>query len=382
MADLTDIASPAAIEHLRWALTDEVGPVLFRRIVERFGSAQAALGARTTQLEQVDGIGRSLAETIARSRDQVDLEREVTLAAQHGVRILCMDDEDYPAPLRHIYDPPICLYVRGHLVPQDTVAIGIVGSRRCSHYGREQAHNLAFDLAQRGMTVVSGLARGIDGESHKGALAAGGRTLAVLGNGLATIYPPEHEHLADMVAENGAIISALPMETSPEAKNFLPRNRLIAGLSLGVIVIEAARRSGALSTAARACEYDREVFALPGRIDSELSHGTNALIRDQHAKLVTCADDVIDELGEIGEVLRSAAASPDGQEQGLFAAQPVMNDDEQSVLSRLDHEERSIEELADVTELPTSKVTSALITLQLKGLARQLPGNLFVRARS
>ncbi|HPD30740.1 MAG TPA: DNA-processing protein DprA [Phycisphaerae bacterium] len=378
--DPSEVASSAAIEHLRWSLTDQVGPITFGRLIERFGSAQAALGAGVRQLESIEGIGPATAEAIARSRDRADVACEVALAARHGVRIICRDDEEFPAPLRHIPDPPICLYVRGRLEPTDALAIAVVGSRRSTLYGREQAYRFGYQLAQRGMTIVSGLARGIDGESHKGALAAGGRTLAVLGNGLASVYPPEHRELADRVAADGALISELPMTTPPDTGNFLPRNRLIAGLSLGVLVVEAARRSGALSTAARASEYNREVFAVPGRVDSDYSVGTNALIRDQHAKLVTCADDILDELGEVGQTLRGTDEETEAEgEPNLFHVQPTLSGDEQAVCAKLDHEPRSVDQLAAAAGLPESRVASTLIMLQLKGLARQLPGNLFVR---
>ncbi|MDM8008722.1 MAG: DNA-processing protein DprA [Phycisphaerae bacterium] len=378
--DPSEVASSAAIEHLRWSLTNQVGPITFARLIERFGSAQAALGASVRQLESIDGVGPSTAEVIARSRDQADVACEVALAARHGVRIICRDDEDFPAPLRHIPDPPICLYVRGGLQPTDALAIAVVGSRRSTLYGREQAYRFGYQLAQRGMAIVSGLARGIDGESHKGALAAGGRTLAVLGNGLASVYPPEHRELADHVAAGGALISELPMTTPPDTGNFLPRNRLIAGLSLGVLVVEAARRSGALSTAARASEYNREVFAVPGRVDSDYSVGTNTLIRDQHAKLVTCADDILDELGEVGQTLRGTDEEAEAEgEPNLFHVQPTLSGDEQAVCDKLDDEPRSVDQLAAEAGLPESRVASTLIMLQLKGLARQLPGNLFVR---
>lgn len=372
-------ASSAAIEHLRWALTDEVGPIVFGRLIERFGSAQAALDASAHQLANINKVGQKTADTIARSRDRVDVRREVMLAAEHGVRILCREDEDYPSLLRHIPDPPICLYVRGTLEPHDTVAIGIVGARRCSLYGREQSHRFGYQLASNGVTIVSGLARGIDGEAHKGAVAAGGRTIAILGNGLCSIYPPEHRDLAERIVEQGAVISELPMTVSPEAKNFLPRNRLIAGLSLGVLVIEAARRSGALTTARLASEYDREVFALPGRVDTESSLGTNAMIRDQHAKLVLTAEDVIDELGEVGQAIRTdedVAADADR------TPDLPLSDDESIVHNALGRQERSIELIADETGRSAAKVASTLITLQLKGLVRQLPGNLFVRSQS
>lgn len=372
----SDIASAAAIEHLRWSMVTDVGPMRFGRLIERFGSAEAALGAGAAQLAGVDGIGPNLAASIARQRDQVDVQAELDLAGRHGVRILCREDDEFPAPLHHIPDPPICLYVRGRIQPADAVAVAIVGSRRCTIYGREQAYRFGYQLGQRGVTVVSGLARGIDGEGHKGAMAAKGRTLAVLGNGLATLYPPEHKALADQILECGAIISELPMSAPPDRANFLPRNRLIAGLSLGTLVIEAALRSGSLSTARWAAEYNREVFAVPGRIDSDYSAGTNALIRDQHAKLVTNPADILDELGEAGKALR-AGERPGEIEAPLF--QGTLSTDEGHIYDVLTAQEQSIEMIADRTGQTAAKVASTLITLQLKGLVRQLPGNLFMR---
>jgi DNA processing protein len=362
-------------------MTPEIGPVLFARIVERFGSAGKALGAAAAQLERIDGISRTGAEKIARARDAAFVQEEADLAARHGVRIICRDDEEYPPGLKHIPDPPICLYVKGHIERQDAVALGIVGSRRCTIYGREQARRFGQQIAGRGLTVISGLARGIDGQAHQGALEAGGRTIAVLGNGLSAIYPPEHADLAQQILRAGAIISELPMTASPDAKNFLPRNRIIAGMSLGVLVIEAARRSGSLTTARIATEYNREVFALPGRIDSEFSWGTNALIRDQHAKLVTGMDDIIEELGDVGEIIKDIVPETEPENPVLAAATAALNDEERAILEALDEQGQSLEAVADSTDRPPSRVASLLVNLQLKGLVRQLPGNQFVRAR-
>ncbi len=385
MSDQASIISPAAVEHLRWSLVPGIGPILFGRLIEAFGSAQAALGASATELERVEKIGRATATEIARERDRVDPAPEIDLAARHGVRILCRDDEEFPAGLKHIPDPPICLYVLGRLEPADAVALGIVGSRRCTHYGHEQAHRFGYQLAQRGLTIVSGLARGVDSQSHRGALAAGGRTLAVLGNGLTHIYPPEHADLAQQISRSGAVVSELPMTASPDKGNFLPRNRLIAGLSLGILVIEAARRSGSLTTARLAIEYDREVFALPGRVDSEFSSGTNGLIRDSHAKLVSGPDDVLEGLGRVGEALREPGAnSSPGQETPAPrpVAMPRLSQDEQRIYETLDSQQQPIEAIAEAAGLSIAKVASVLISLQLKGLVRQLPGNLFVRIGS
>lgn len=373
------VASSAAIEHLRWALTPEVGPILFSRIVQRFGSAQEALGIGATRLQQVEGIGPQLAETIARSCAEADLQREIDLVERHGARVICRDDDEYPPGLRHIPDAPICLYVRGRIEANDAVAIAIVGSRRCSIYGREQANRFGYQLAGRGMTVISGLARGIDSEGHKGALSAEGRTIAVLGNGLSKIYPPENRKLADEVIERGALVSELPMATEPHAKNFLPRNRIIAGMTLGTLVIEAAWRSGSLSTAARASDYDREVFAIPGRLDCDFANGTNALIRDQHAKLVLNADDIINELGDLGEVLSYKKEEATDDAPTAAPALQTLTEEQRKIYDAVGSHELALETIADNIALPAASVAAGLIALQLKGLIRQLPGNLFIR---
>jgi len=376
------VISQAGRAHLHWSLIPEVGPVLFGRLLERFGTAQEALQAPAAAIGGIAGIGHDRAMRIAQARATVDLEAELQRAEKRGVRILCREDQDFPPGLRHIPDPPICLYVRGTLEPQDAVAVGIVGSRRCTMYGREQARRFGHQLAARGLTVVSGLARGIDGEAHKGALEAGGRTIAVLGNGLAETYPPEHERLAEAIVVQGALVSELPMQTAPSAANFLPRNRLIAGLSLGVLVIEAAARSGSLTTARMAAEYNREVFALPGRVDSDFSRGTNGLIRDQHAKCVTCADDVVDELGEVGDALRGGPAQDPASAGPVGAAlRNSLSADELCIYEALNVQGRPLETIVELADRPVHRVSAALISLQLKGLARQAPGSVFVRAR-
>jgi len=376
MSDSLPVASAAAIGSLRLSTARGGGPINFGRLLAHFGTAEAVLHAGRVGLIQVDGVGEQTAGEILRASRSDDYQKELDLAAEHGVRILCREDEEYPEPLRHIPDAPICLYVKGKLQPADTVAVAIVGSRKCTHYGREQARRFGYALAERGVTVISGMARGIDGAAHWGAIEAKGRTIAVLGNGLANIYPPEHKELADkIVAEHGALLSELPMQTSPDGDNFIPRNRIIAGLSLGVIGVEAAQRSGSLATARLACEYDREVFAIPGRIDSALSLGTNQLIRDQHAKLVLNAKDVLDELGEAGRII--------SDDEPLFAPHnpaPKLTDEEERLYAGLDGEERSMDQLVDRTRIPAARIASTLIGLQLKGLVRQLPGGLFARA--
>ncbi len=343
------------------------------------------------QLGRIEGIGRQVAEAVFRSRAQTDLvEREIERAGQCGLRILSLEDAAYPKPLLNIPDPPTCLYVRGNLEPADSVAVAIVGTRRCSHYGREQAVRFAELLARAGFTIVSGLARGIDSLAHRGALRGGGRTIAVLGNGLSSVYPPEHEALAAEVAQSGAVVSELPVDTGPEAKNFPGRNRIITGLSLGVIIIEAGKRSGALISARLASEYNREVFALPGNVDRpEVTAGTNGLIRDGSAKLVTCLEDVLDELADVGEIMRPERAAPgassptqlsqgDSPETRVPNGLERLSDDQRAVFDAVVRESGNLDAIVETTRLDASCVMSALTTLELTGLIKRLPGNRFV----
>ena len=290
--------------YLRWALTDGIGPLTFSRMLIQLGDPAEALGASAGVLQTVKGIGREKASAIARSRDSAAVDEEVSAAEVHGVRIVCRADAEYPEGLKRIPDAPIVIYVKGDLLPTDVVALAIVGSRRCTIYGSEQARRFGELLAGAGFTVVSGLARGIDAFAQHGAADAGGRSIAVMGRGLAEIYPPENEALATRLLEHGAWVSELPMQAAVRAENFPSRNRIIAGMTLGTLVIEAAQRSGALITARLATEYNREVFALPGRAQDPMSIGTNALIRDGGAKLVMSLEDILEEISEVAEALR------------------------------------------------------------------------------
>jgi len=374
-----DGTSEIAAKHLRLHLADGVGPITFGRMIEYFGHIDRALGASAAELRCLERVGARTAETIARSRDSAPVEQELALAAQHGIRVICREDEDYPVGLRHIPDPPVCLYVNGSLLKTDAVALAVVGSRRATHYGHEQARRFGQLLGQAGLTVVSGLARGIDSAAHRGALDVDGRTIAVLGNGLADIYPPEHRSLADEIAANGAVLTELPMTTAPEAANFPKRNRIIAGLALGVLVIEGARNSGALITARLANEYNREVFALPGRVDLPNSTGPNTLIRNSHAKLITCLEDILDELGETGAVLAGKEVK---DATALPAARPApanLSETEKQVLAVLTRDEAiTIDAVCQLAKLEPAQVASALTTLQLKGAVKQLPGSVFI----
>jgi DNA processing protein len=382
-SDTATVISDVGRQYLRLHLTSDIGPIRLRNLINHFGSLDAVLSASRSQLERVEGIGSRIADSIFRSRSDDSVDEEINRALSCGVRIICAEDTEYPASLRNIPDPPICLYVRGHLQPTDCVAVAIVGTRRCSHYGREQAVRFGQALGGAGFTVVSGLARGIDGHAHRGALQASGRTIAVLGNGLPTIYPQEHESLADEVAAAGAIVSELPIETAPDAQNFPRRNRIIAGLALGVLVVEAGKRSGALITARLAAEYNREAFAVPGRVDRpELTAGVNGLIRDGQAKLVTCLDDLLDELAEVGEImgrdLKGPSQAAEDVSSGTSPAVPTLAPHEQAVLDAVHDGADDAEVICSTTRLDMGRITSTLTALQLKGLVRCLPGNRFV----
>jgi DNA processing protein len=382
---MNDTLTQAARTHLRWALIDGIGPITFGRLLLHFGSAEAALGVSAAQLQHVKGIGRESADRIARQRDSADVQTEIDAAVRHGVRIICQSDEGYPEGLKRIPDPPIVLYVKGDLRPVDSVAIAVVGSRRCSIYGSEQARRFGELLSGGGFTVVSGLARGIDAFAHHGALDAGGRSIAVMGQGLREVYPPENRALAERMLASGAWISELPMQVVVRAENFPSRNRIIAGMSLGTLVVEAAARSGALITARLASEYNREVFAVPGRVQDPTAIGVNALIRDGAAKLVTCLEDILCELGELGSMLlkqreqaagtgAASAAGPDDRPSPgpLSAAESL-------IYGLIGYDAILQDAIVRASELPAGEVLAAFTTLQLKGLIKLLPGPLVVR---
>lgn len=316
---------------LRLTYAPGLGPVLIRRLVECFGSASAALRASPAQLTRVRGVGDTMARRIVDGlRDDSDMQEELELAGRLGVRIVTAIDADYPPLLRQLRDAPPVLYVRGELdAAQDRHCVAMVGSRACTSYGVEQAERFAATLAQAGLTIVSGGARGIDGAAHRGAIRIGGRTVVVMGCGLAHCYPPEHAELFDKVVEaGGAVISELPLSTHPAAENFPARNRIISGMSLGVLVIEAGRASGALITArAAAEEQGREVMAVPGRIDSQASEGSLELLKAGAAAMVTSPADVLEILETPARHLHRGSHGdrylPDAGADGLFDGEPT-----------------------------------------------------------
>ncbi len=374
--------SPNIEKWLKLIRTDGIGPVNFNKMLNHFGNIDAILGSSISQIMNVEGIGPKRAEQIFSSRNKFGIEAELELAEKLGVWLVHCQDDRYPTLLKRIDDPPPVLYIKGSLEKSDNLSVAIVGSRRCSAYGQEQASRFAHFLSSAGFTIVSGMARGIDTAAHHGALSANGRTLAVQGTGLAKIFPSENEKLAKLISESGALISELPLNSEPLAENFPPRNRIIAGLSLGTIVIEAAHRSGALITAGAALDYNREVMAIPGKIDSPLSKGTNKLLK-QGAKLVDSVEDVIEALGYIGEQLKERTAEAKSQVQDRIEKidekrQALkLSIDEQAVMDCLDHEPVHIENIIAIAEIPAGKANSALVSLQLKGLISQLPGSFF-----
>ena len=373
------VSEQALRDHLRLHLAAGVGATTFRRLCEAFGAPGDVLAARPRDWRRVPGVGAKTAEAIAAVTD-ADVDEELGRTAAHHVQPVCLADAAYPAALKTIYDPPPVLYVRGELAEADAVAVGVVGSRRCTHYGMEQAERFGQFLGRAGLTVVSGGARGIDTAAHRGALAGGGRTLAVMGCGLAQTYPPENAPLFErIVAEGrGAIVSELPMPTAVLSGNFPTRNRIISGLSLGALVIEAARRSGALHTAREAAEQGRPVLALPGRVDSAMSAGTNELIREG-ATLVQNLDDVLEALGHVGDVLAGAEAAEQAERDA--AGPRGLDAREQALYDALGPGERGLDELVRATGLDSARAAAAMTMLVLKGAVAQKPGNVFVRKR-
>jgi len=368
-ADLLDL--------IRLTLVPGVGPRTSRALLERFGSAGKVLRAPEVSLRDVPGVGGKLAEKIARSDREIDPVAELALCRELGVTPIAHGSEAYPSSLNEIPDPPSLLYVRGSIEPVDRLAIAIVGSRKCTPYGLRIAEKLATSLARVGLTVVSGLARGIDAAAHRGALAGGGRTLAVLANGLSQIYPPEHDKLADEVVGSGALVAESPMRQGPLAGLFPQRNRIISGLSLGVVVVEATPRSGSLSTASHATEQNREVFAVPGPVDSLPSRGCHHLIRDG-ARLVETVDDILEELGPLVRDVRRVPQEPE-QAPARSTAELSLSDNERLLLGKLDDRPVAVDQLITLSGLTASQTMATLSLLEMRRLIKRYPGPQFAR---
>ncbi|MCI0743789.1 MAG: DNA-processing protein DprA [Verrucomicrobia subdivision 3 bacterium] len=354
-------------------MIDHVGPVRLRQLLEFFGDPAAILKASKSQLLQVHGIGEDTAAAIANWETGIDLAAELKRISDFGCRIVISGDEEYPDLLKQIYDPPIVLYVKGKLLPRDKNAVAMVGSRQTTHYGIEAARKLAYQLAYVGVTVVSGGARGIDTAAHQGALNAGGRTVTVLGTGINIIFPAENAELFERIAANGAILTQFPFNRTADKQTFPIRNRIVAGMCLGTVVVEANLTSGALITARFANDQGRQVFAVPGRIDSPRSKGCHALIKESGAKLCEDAEDILSEF----EYLFPASNKP-AREAALPAL--TLSENEQKVYDTLkDDDELAMDEVIRFSGLPAATVSVALLSLEMKRIVRQLPGKLFIR---
>src|SRR5467141_789254 len=349
-----------------------VGPVRLRKLLEVFEEPQRILAAKRSELRKVEGIGSEVADQISNWQSTIDLSAELQRIRDFGATVITQESPSYPPPLREIHAPPIVLYVWGELQERDHHAIGVIGARRTTHYGLESAKKLSYQLAYAGLTIISGLARGIDTAAHQGALAAKGRTIAVIGSGLSRLYPPENAALAEKIRTgNGAILSEFSMEIEPDRQTFPMRNRIISGWSQGILIVEAGLNSGALITASQAIEQGRSVYAVPGHINAPSAMGSNRLIQ-QGAKLVMSASDILDDLQVL---LPETKPSPEAAARPL----PPLSEDERRIYDAIEATETSIDEITEKTKLPSAAVSSTLLRLELKRLVKQLPGKYFVK---
>jgi DNA processing protein len=365
------LSSTKHSEHALWlALTriKGLGCISFKKLASHFADPTQSLSATAAELSAIEGLDRNVVDGLLAFTQWDEVEREVQCANDAGVRIIPFGSGIYPNRLRTIADPPPCLYVKGEIRQEDDKAVAVIGTRSASHYGRRVARDLCRGLASLGFTVVSGMARGIDGVAHDAALNAGGRTIAVLGSGVDRAYPPEHQKLYHRISENGAVISELPLGAPPLAFNFPARNRLISGLSAGVVVVEATEKSGSLITAAIALEQGREVFAVPGEVGSSRSRGGHRLIREG-AKLVENVDDILEEIAPqlVASDRRSAAP---------MRTLPVDTQPEtRRIFNLLQERSLHIDEVIEASGFSTSRVSQILLELELQGFLKQLPGN-------
>ncbi|MEM1042884.1 MAG: DNA-processing protein DprA [Bacteroidota bacterium] len=377
--DLFARTAPTDADELRalvaLSLVPGVGPGRIRSLLAHFGSATEVLAAPPQALARVERVGRKTAQAIARFEGEAEVDEQFERAERIGAALVPLWDARYPSLLRQIYDPPAVLWLRGDLVPQDERAVAIVGTRRATAYGKRVAQDFAFELARRGFTVVSGLAYGIDAAAHRGALDAGGRTLAILGSGVDRIYPAKHKALAEQITGQGGVLSEFGLGASPDAPNFPRRNRIIAGLSLGTFVAEARATGGALITAWMATEQNRAVWAAPAALFSPTGTGTNQLIRKGYATLVTSVDELLEEIE--GQLPKVPGAEPTTE---AAPAPPVLGGAEKKLYEALTAEPVHLDTLCERAGLDASSALVYLLSLEFKGLVRQLAGKQFFRA--
>lgn len=360
--------TPSLRDAIQLAMLPGLGPRLLSSLLEHFDNASSVLRADSASLARVPGIGKKLIHTIRTASDFVSVDEVLSWCDENDAHIIPIDSLRYPAPLKELDDAPPLLFMRGDLMDTDVLSVAIVGTRHATAYGLRQAERIAYGLAKAGVTVVSGLARGVDAAAHNGALDGGGRTIAVLGSGLGQLYPPEHEKLADRCAAAGAVISEQSPHTKPRAGLFPQRNRLIAGMTLATLVIEAPDRSGSLITARLAYEQNRDVLALPGQVTSRMSRGCNQLIRDG-ATLVQTVDDILEAIGPM--------QTPVKTDEGNDVRHPVelqLNEIEQAVLQAIDPESTPIDRVISASGLPAHRVIATISVLEMKRLIRRLSG--------
>lgn len=401
--------SNETISLIHFNLIQGVGLKTVQVLRDVFGSAERALQATPNELAKVDGLSPAMRELLIHKPVLYPIERELELIETYGCKVLTLYDDTYPTPLKEIDTPPLVLYIRGELIPEDSLSISLVGSRNAKDYGRKVSYRLSYQLAQCGLTVVSGFAKGVDTSAHRGALEAGGRTVAVMGNGLSLIYPAANRALVEKIEASGALISEFPIGVKPKPRNFPRRNRIISGLTLGTVVVEASNRSGALITARLAGEQGREVFAVPGEIFSELSTGTHRLINDG-AKLIGTVDDLLNELPQhaLNQIESSTPTSPrsdiatepsqesslekrdtkpavpqspsEVQQPAQSTPPPDLTPDEKTVFEAIEVPASHIDTIVRTTQLPIGQVSSVLLMLELKGVVQQLPGKQFAKS--
>ncbi len=359
--------------YLTLNLLPKIGPVRVRRLLEVFGSPERILGARPQEIREVSGFGDDLAQSICKWEETVDLQRELRRIEEMNLTLLTQDDDLYPPLLKEIHAPPLVLYVWGELSPRDQNAIGVVGSRQATQYGLTYARKMSYQVAFAGYTVVSGLARGIDTAAHEGALASGGRTVAVIGSGMGKLYPPENKGLAERIAQQGAVISEFPVDYNPDKQSFPLRNRIVAGWSSGLLVVEAPTRSGSLITAQQAADMGRTIYAVPGNIDRPTSAGSNKLIQEG-AKLVMDGGEILDDLMVLFPTTKRAAKAD------VPTTMVPLSEEEQKIFDVLSADQMQIDTITERTGLPAHIVSSTLMRLEMKRLVRPLPGMQYVRA--
>ncbi len=369
-----DVAERRALVAL--SMVEGVGPARVRSLLARFGTAQAALEASQRALVEVDGVGRQTARALRAFDSHDAVEEQLRRAERVGATLVAGWDERFPPRLKQIYDPPVFLWMRGALAPEDARAVAVVGTRRCTDYGRRQARRFAAELVEHGFTIASGLAYGIDAEAHRGALEAGGRTIAILGSGVDRLYPARHAELARRAMKQGAVLSEYALGAAPDAPNFPRRNRIISGMAVGTLVVEAHETGGALITARLAVEQNREVFAVPSAARSAAGVGANQLIQRGHAKLVLTVEDLLEELN-----VPSAAPAPEAAAEVPGAGEaPDLNQVGQKLYDALGSEPVHIDALCQATDLDPSSALVYLLSLEFKGLIRQMAGKQFYRA--